>query len=91
MLSSCNKQAHTAPYINFSTIDGGEEIQEPTPDVYLPPTRIPDLPVYTPTPSPPRPLPTLRTEDVYYIVEWGDNLKTIAYQFNLLPEFGKLT
>lgn len=84
-LSSCNKQAHTAPYINFSTIDG-EEIVEPTADQYLPPTRVPDQPVYTPTPSPPRPLPTLRTEDVYYTVEWGDNLKTIAYQFNLLPE-----
>ena len=85
LLSSCNKQAHTAPYINFSTIDG-EEVTEPTPDEYLPPTRIPDQPILTPTPSPPKPLPTLRTEDVYYTVEWGDNLKTIAYRFNLLPE-----
>lgn len=82
---SCTRQAHTAPYINFSEI-GSEGESTPTSDPYLPPTRLPDQPILTPTPSPPKPLPTLRTEDIYYTVEWGDNLKSIAQRYNLLPE-----
>jgi murein DD-endopeptidase MepM/ murein hydrolase activator NlpD len=85
VLISCTRQAHSAPYINFSQLSS-EEAGDPTTDPYLPPTRIPDQPLLTPTPSPPKPLPTLRTEDVYYIVQWGDNLRNIAYQYNILPE-----
>jgi len=84
-LIGCTRQAHTAPYINFSHLEG-EGVVEPTADPYIPPTRIPDQPLLTPTPSPPKPLPTLRTEDIYYTVQWGDSIKTIAYQYNMLPE-----
>jgi len=82
---ACTRQAHTAPYINFSKVGSGQTLT-PTHDPYLPPTRIPDQPVVTPTPSPPQPLPTLRTEDIYYTVQWGDTIKKIAYRYNLLPE-----
>lgn len=84
-LLGCTKQAHTAPYINFSHLDSGGA-GEATVDPYLPPTRIPDQPLLTPTPSPPKPLPTLRTEDFYYTVQWGDSIRNIANQFNLVPE-----
>ena len=84
-LIGCTKQAHTAPYINFSHV-GADQAGEPTVDPYLPPTRIPDQPLLTPTPSPPRPLPTLRTEDIYYVVQWGDSIRSIANRYNLLPE-----
>jgi len=85
LIGACTKQAHTAPYINFSNV-GVEGEGAPTEDPYIPPTRIPDQPVFTPTPSPPNPLPTIRTEDVYYSVQWGDTVKSIAYQYDLLPE-----
>ena len=76
LLCACNKPAHTAPYINFSQIEAGET-PEPTEDPYIPPTRGPELLIYTPTPSPPKPLPTIRTEDVYYEVQLGDTLKLL--------------
>jgi LasA protease len=85
IVGACNKPAHTAPYINFSKIAADQELT-PTSDPYLPPTRFPDQPIITPTPSAPLPLPTLRTEDIYYIVQWGDTVKSIAYQYNLLPQ-----
>lgn len=85
LLCSCTRQAHTAPYINFSGIDSDQQ-SEPTTDPYLPPTRVPDQPTFTATPSPPKPLPTLRTEDIYYSVQWGDSIKSIALRYNLLPE-----
>jgi murein DD-endopeptidase MepM/ murein hydrolase activator NlpD len=84
-LISCNRQAHTAPYINFSELESGQS-GDPTADPYLPPTRIPDQPLFTPTPSPPKPLPTLRTEDIYYSVQYGDSIQKIADQYNMLPE-----
>ena len=85
LISACTKQAHTAPYINFSKVESESE-PIATADPYIPPTRIPDQPIYTPTPSAPRPLPTLRTEDITYIVQWGDTIRAIAYQYNLLPQ-----
>ncbi|RLD00460.1 MAG: hypothetical protein DRI46_07405 [Chloroflexi bacterium] len=84
-LIGCTRQAHTAPYINFSQPEYGWA-GKPTADPYLPPTRLPDQPLLTPTPSPPKPLPTLRTEDIYYTVQWGDSIRNIAYLYNLLPE-----
>jgi len=85
LVGACTRQAHTAPYVNFSNVRVEGEV-EVTPDPYIPPTRVPDQPMITPTPSPPKPLPTLRIEDVYYSVQWGDTVKSIAYQFDLLPE-----
>lgn len=84
-LIGCTRQAHTAPYINFSHV-GADPGAEPTSDPYLPPTRKPDQPLLTPTPSPPKPLPTLRTEDIIYVIQWGDSIAGIAYRYNLLPE-----
>jgi len=52
-VGACTRQAHTAPYINFSKVGPGQELT-PTFDPYLPPTRVPDQPVYTPTPNAPR-------------------------------------
>ena len=85
LLGACTRQAHTAPYINFSKVGSGQQLTA-TIDPYIPPTRLPDQPIYTPTPSAPLLLPTLRTEDIYYSVQWGDTVKSIAYRYNLLPE-----
>ena len=85
LIGACTRQAHTAPYINFSNV-GVEGEVEATSDPYIPPTRVPNQPVITPTPSPQKPLPTLRTEDVYYSVQWGDTIKSIAYLYDVLPE-----
>ena len=85
LISACTKQAHTAPYINFSKV-GTDQVVTPTTDPYIPPTRMPDQPFNTPTPSAPKPLPTMRTEDIYYTVQWGDTVKSIAYQYNLQPQ-----
>ena len=85
LVSACNKQAHTAPYINFSKVESDSQLSA-TIDPYTPPTRVPEQPIYTPTPSVPKPLPTLRTEDITYLVLWGDTLKSIAYQYNLIPQ-----
>ena len=84
-LIACTRQAHTAPYINFSQV-GSDQAGESTPDPFLPPTRMPDQPLLTPTPSPPKPIPTVRTEDIYYIVELGDSIRAIAKRYNMLPE-----
>ncbi len=48
----------------------------------LPPTRAPGEPVRSPTPNPPRVLPTIRTEPEEYIVQPGDTLGKIATMFN---------
>ena len=82
LVSACTRQA---PYINFSKVQSTPDSQA-TADPYTPPTRIPDQPIYTPTPNAPKPLPTLRTEDIIYTVQWGDTIKSIAYQYNLLPQ-----
>ncbi|MCK5794706.1 MAG: hypothetical protein KAH12_08360, partial [Anaerolineales bacterium] len=55
LIGACTRQAHTAPYINFSNV-GVEGEAQSTADQYIPPTRAPDQPVITPTPSPPKPL-----------------------------------
>lgn len=89
MVVGCTRPAHTAPYINFSQLGSPTQRtadpSSPDPQSYLPPTREPDRPIQTPTPSPPQPLPTLRAEEVTYIVRWGDTLKSIAERFRVLP------
>lgn len=82
---SCTKRPHSAPYLNFSTIEA-KAVKTTTPNPYLPPTRQADQPIQTPTPNPPNPLPTLRTEEERYIVQPGDTLKKIAARFQLLPK-----
>jgi LysM repeat protein len=85
LVGACTRQAHTAPYISFSNVGSGQDLTA-TIDPYLPPTRMPDQPIYTPTPSAPQPLPTLRTDDIYYTVQWGDSLRSIANRYHLLPQ-----
>ena len=55
----------------------------PTAFSFLPPTRMPGAPIYTPTPDAPHPLPTLRAEEERYIVKAGDTLGSIALAYNL--------
>jgi len=49
----------------------------------LPPTRAPGEAVKSPTPNPPKVLPTIRTEPEEYIVQSGDMLGNIAKMFNI--------
>ena len=84
VVGGCTRSAHTAPYINFSqvnapTLESGET--EPYPG----PSPDPDRPDHTPTPDPPRPLPTLRSAEVVHTVRWGENLKSIARRYRVLP------
>lgn len=53
-----------------------------TPLPFMPPTRAPDAPIHTPTPDPPRVLPTPRTEPETYTVQASDTLGEIARRFN---------
>src|SRR4030042_6209488 len=46
-------------------------------------TQTPVIPVASPTPDPPRVLPTLRSQTEEYIVQPGDNLAMIAQRYNL--------
>lgn len=48
------------------------------------PTHNPSLPLYTPTPNPPRQLPVTRSETVTYVVKSGDTLAAIA-RYHTLP------
>lgn len=50
---------------------------------FLPPTRVPGSPVYTPTPDPLRTLPPLRTQTENYVVQPGDTLGRIARRFGI--------
>ncbi len=49
----------------------------------LPPTRVPGAPIFTPTPDPPRVLPTLRSEQEEYILQPGDTIGKVAQMFNV--------
>ena len=84
LIGGCTRSAHTAPYINFSNL-GESSLPSVTPDPYLVPTRDTQRPILTPTPSPPRPLPTLRSDEVLYVVQWGDTIQAIAARYQVLP------
>lgn len=81
----CTKPAHTAPYLPIPNMESQPEPTS-TPHPYQPPTREPDQPLHTPTPDKPNPLPTLRTEEEYYVVQPGDTLKKIGNWYQLLPK-----
>ncbi len=55
----------------------------PTRTPYRMATRDPSLPLYTPTPDAPHPMPTQRTEAEQYSVKGGDTLGTIAQRFGV--------
>jgi len=54
--------------------------------VQLPPTRVPGVPIYSPTPDSPRALPTPRVDPGQHIVQAGDTLGTIAQQYGVSLE-----
>lgn len=54
---------------------------------FMPPTRLPGAPILTPTPDPPRMLPTLRTQDEQYIIQAGDTLGEVAKEYKVSLEF----
>jgi murein DD-endopeptidase MepM/ murein hydrolase activator NlpD len=63
-------------------------LPSPTPDLLtrlLPPTPLPGALPVTPTPDPPRPQPTVRSETEWYVVAPGDSLGTIAGRFGVGP------
>lgn len=51
--------------------------------VNLPPARPAGLPIFTPTPNPPRALPTLRQDADQYVVQSGDTLGGIAQKYGV--------
>jgi LysM repeat protein len=54
--------------------------------VQLPPTRIPEAPILSPTPDSPRVLPTPRTDPSQHVVQPGDTLGRIAQQYGISLE-----
>lgn len=64
---------------------------EPTPtfvpySVQFPPTRIPGMPILSPTPDTPRALPTARIDPGNHVVQAGDTLGSIAQQYGVTLE-----
>jgi LasA protease len=57
-----------------------------TPFPFMPATRQPGSPLFSPTPDVPHELPSLRTESEQYIVQPGDTLGNIADRFSLSVE-----
>ncbi len=55
----------------------------PTPTVFATPVREAGALPPTPTPNPPRPLPTLRAQATDYVVQWGDTLGVLSARFNV--------
>ena len=51
--------------------------------VQLPPTHIPGMPIFSPTPDSPRVLPTSRVEPGNHVVQAGDTLGSIAQQYGV--------
>lgn len=57
-----------------------------TPFPWLPPTRVPGAPIFTPTPDRPHDLPSLRTSEEQYVVQPGDTLGRIAQGYGVSLE-----
>ncbi len=86
LASGCVKPAPGAkPWqASASTESPSIELPGPTsPTPWMPATRVPGSPYYTPTPEAPRTLPTLRADAEYYTVQYGDSLGSIALMYNL--------
>jgi LasA protease len=55
--------------------------QTAVPTAFHTPTRPPNAPILSPTPDPPRILPTTRSQEEQYVVRAGDSLGRIAQQY----------
>jgi murein DD-endopeptidase MepM/ murein hydrolase activator NlpD len=60
--------------------DPGKTTPQPT---TRPPARLPGTPVLTPTPDPPRAMPTTRSDDQEYVVQPNDTLGQIARRYGV--------
>lgn len=65
---------------------GGEPASAPTQFSFLPPTRPPGSPIFTPTPDLPHSLPEMRNKPENYVVKAGDTLGTIAEAYGVSIE-----
>ncbi len=66
---------------NFEPISATETVTPLTKTVYVPPTRDPNKPIYTPTPDFPKVLPTVRSSEEVYYVQPFDSLNLIAKRY----------
>lgn len=94
---ACTKEAPTASPWNPSNqglmntpcpegVDpAGGCLMTPTPTIawYARATHLPDEPVFTPTPDPPRVVPTLRLEPDQYVIQAGDTLGSVASRYGV--------
>ena len=83
--------AQSAPKNPTGVVSTPAGVQPPVEDLpsvtpFQPATRVPDQPVYTPTPDVERSLPTPRTDELTYIIQSGDTIGIIANQFGVDAE-----
>lgn len=87
LLAGCVRPGPTTEPWMLPPMQSGQSVLRPTPFqpvlTYLPPTRVPGAPIQSPTPDPPRVLPTLRPNEEYYIVQPNDTLGIIAQRFSV--------
>jgi len=86
LLAACVRPGPTTEPWMLPPVQSGQTAQ-PTPFqpvlTFLPPTRQPGTPEQSPTPDPPRILPTMRPNDETYIVQPLDTLGTIAQRYGV--------
>ncbi len=58
----------------------------PMPATFLPPTRVPEAVIQTPTPDQPKSLPTARVMEDFYTLQPGDTLGKVANRFQVSLE-----
>ncbi len=87
IISSCDISSHmptpvsTPPPELFLTRQNERRLKR-TPNFQFPPTSQGSLSRSTPTPDQPHSVPTIRTDDIHYIVQPGDTLSRIASQYH---------
>ncbi len=82
MLAGCSLPAKKAPPLQLPAT-AQAVAGTPTHTPFLPATREPNAPIFTPTPNPPANLPTQRMEAQTYIVQAGDTLGKIAQAYQV--------
>jgi LasA protease len=85
---ACNFPTTTVgdPQPSIPQAEDGTPIGAAVPPPTLPPTRDPNLPIFTPTPDSPHSQPTLRSDAVEYFVQPGDILTAVAERFGVTLE-----
>lgn len=87
MLTGCVRFGPDSEPWMLPPMQSGQAANSPTPFqpvlTYLPPTRAPGSPLQSPTPDPPRALPTLRPNEEQYVVQPMDTLGIIAQRYGV--------